>query len=420
METPTRGEVIIDGRNLSRMREGQVPHHRRKVGVVFQNHQLLFDRTVFDNVALPLLIAGTSPRETGRRVRAALDKVGLLGKEKLNPIQLSGGEQQRVGIARAVVNKPPILLADEPTGNLDPELSAEIMNLFCQFQQVGVTVLIATHDIDLVERMGNRRLILQQGQMVAGNQASDELSATRVSLMSATQQRPNSQRPGPQRKTQNSQGASEAKVAGTQVLGAWYRNHQMVAVESLAKLLAAPASSLMTWLVIAIALTLPGALFMAVDNLQQLSGHFETSGRMTVFLEQGIDEEQANAMQQQLSVLHSVSNADYVSAEEALEEFKEYSGLADALTYLDENPLPAVILVEPPLGLSKQELEGLVDKIQSFPAGRKCSGGYGLGRATVSFISLGSAFSAGGWRSISTGDRAGGRQYHSSGHRRPY
>lgn len=174
--------------------------------------------------------------------------------------------------------------------------------------------------------------------------------------MSATQQN----------RGQQSQGASDAKVAGTQVLSAWYRNHQMVAVESLAKLLAAPASSLMTWLVIAIALSLPGALFMAVDNMQQLSGHFETSGRMTVFLEQGIDEEQANAMQQQLSVLHSVSNADYVSAAEALEEFKEYSGLADALTYLDENPLPAVILVEPPLGLSKLELEDLVDKIQSY------------------------------------------------------
>lgn len=181
METPTRGDVIIDGRNLSRLREGLVPFHRRKVGVVFQNHQLLFDRSVFDNIALPLLIAGTTPRETGRRVRAALDKVGLLGKEKLNPIQLSGGEQQRVGIARAVVNKPPILLADEPTGNLDPELSAEIMDLFCQFQQVGVTVLIATHDIGLVERMGNRRLILQDGQMVEGNQppnlGSDDLSA---------------------------------------------------------------------------------------------------------------------------------------------------------------------------------------------------------------------------------------------------
>lgn len=168
MEVPTRGEVVVDGSNLSRLREGLVPYHRRKVGVVFQNHQLLFDRSVFDNVALPLLIAGTSLKETGRRVRAALDKVGLLGKEKLNPIQLSGGEQQRIGIARAVVNKPALLIADEPTGNLDPELSAEIMNLFSQFQQVGVTVLIATHDIALVERMNKRRLILQDGQMIAG------------------------------------------------------------------------------------------------------------------------------------------------------------------------------------------------------------------------------------------------------------
>ncbi len=168
MEVPTRGEVVVDGSNLSRLREGLVPYHRRKVGVVFQNHQLLFDRSVFDNVALPLLISGTSLKETGRRVRAALDKVGLLGKEKLNPIQLSGGEQQRIGIARAVVNKPALLIADEPTGNLDPELSADIMNLFSQFQQVGVTVLIATHDIALVERMNKRRLILQDGQMIAG------------------------------------------------------------------------------------------------------------------------------------------------------------------------------------------------------------------------------------------------------------
>lgn len=176
MEVPTRGEVIIDGSNLSRLREGLVPYHRRKVGVVFQNHQLLFDRTVFDNVALPLLIAGTSISETGRRVRAALDKVGLLGKEKLNPIQLSGGEQQRIGIARAVVNKPALLIADEPTGNLDPELSSEIMNLFSEFQQVGVTVLIATHDIALVEQMNKRRLILDEGRMVSGQAASREAS----------------------------------------------------------------------------------------------------------------------------------------------------------------------------------------------------------------------------------------------------
>ena len=135
--------------------------------MVFQNHQLLFDRNVFDNVALPLTIAGFSPREVGRRVRAALSKVGLSDKEKKFPVALSGGEQQRVGIARAVVNKPPLLLADEPTGNLDPELSTEVMNLFLWFNQVGVSVLIATHDLDLVKRMALRELVLRQGELVS-------------------------------------------------------------------------------------------------------------------------------------------------------------------------------------------------------------------------------------------------------------
>ena len=172
MERPTQGQLLINGKNLGRLHRSQIPYYRRNVGVVFQNHQLLFDRTVFDNVALPLLVSGYQPREVGRRVRAALDKVGLLDKEKQNPITLSGGEQQRVGIARAVVHKPRILLADEPTGNLDPELSSEIMNLFRDFGEVGVTVLIATHDIDLISRMGLRVLQLQQGRL-----ASDERPA---------------------------------------------------------------------------------------------------------------------------------------------------------------------------------------------------------------------------------------------------
>lgn len=167
MERPTQGQLLINGKNLGRLHRSQVPYYRRNVGVVFQNHQLLFDRTVFDNVALPLLVSGYQPREVGRRVRAALDKVGLLNKEKQNPITLSGGEQQRVGIARAVVHKPRILLADEPTGNLDPELSSEIMNLFRDFGEVGVTVLIATHDIDLISRMGLRVLQLQQGMLAS-------------------------------------------------------------------------------------------------------------------------------------------------------------------------------------------------------------------------------------------------------------
>jgi cell division transport system ATP-binding protein len=166
MERPSSGQVLVDNRNLNRLSSGQIPYYRRNVGVVFQNHQLLFDRSVFDNVALPLQIAGNSPNEIGRRVRAALDKVGLLDKERQNPITLSGGEQQRVGIARAVVNKPALLLADEPTGNLDPELSAEIMTLFRQFNEVGVTIMIASHDISLLRSMQKRVLGLTAGQIV--------------------------------------------------------------------------------------------------------------------------------------------------------------------------------------------------------------------------------------------------------------
>ncbi len=167
MERPTQGQVLINGQNLRGLPARKIPALRRDIGVVFQNHQLLFDRSVFDNVALPLIIAGYQPREIGRRVRAALDKVGLLNKEKQMPVTLSGGEQQRVGIARAVVNKPKILLADEPTGNLDPELSAEIMHLFEQFNQVGVTVLIASHDLNLIARLPYRMMTLRQGQIVA-------------------------------------------------------------------------------------------------------------------------------------------------------------------------------------------------------------------------------------------------------------
>ena len=168
MERATKGQVFLDNTNLNRVPRRRVADIRRQVGVVFQNHQLLFDRTVYDNVALPLIVAGYQHREIGRRVRAALSKVGLADKERQRPIMLSGGEQQRVGIARAVVNKPPVLLADEPTGNLDPALSEEIMKLFLDFNQVGVTIMIATHDLDLVRRMDKREMQLDHGRLVAG------------------------------------------------------------------------------------------------------------------------------------------------------------------------------------------------------------------------------------------------------------
>ena len=166
LERPTSGTLLINGVILSRLPNAQIPSYRRQLGVVFQNHQLLMDRSVYDNVALPLQVSGHSPKEIGRRVRAALDAVGLLEKERNRPETLSGGEQQRVGVARAVVHKPRILLADEPTGNLDPGLSAEIMALFRRFQDVGVTILIATHDINLVERIGCRTIRLQQGVVI--------------------------------------------------------------------------------------------------------------------------------------------------------------------------------------------------------------------------------------------------------------
>ena len=166
MERPSSGRVIVNGHNLDKLPSRKIPLLRREIGVVFQNHQLLFDRTVYDNVALPLMILGYQPHEIGRRVRAALDKVGLLNKEKVNPQTLSGGEQQRVGIARAVVHKPPILLADEPTGNLDPELSRDVMHLFEQFNQVGVTVLVASHDLGLIARLPHRLLTLREGELV--------------------------------------------------------------------------------------------------------------------------------------------------------------------------------------------------------------------------------------------------------------
>ncbi len=168
IERPSRGQVIVNGQNLKGLSARKTPQLRRDIGVVFQNHQLLFDRSIYDNVALPLMIAGYQHREIGRRVRAALDKVGLLQREKDMPVTLSGGEQQRVGIARAVVNKPRLLLADEPTGNLDPALSAEIMQLFEHFNQVGVTVLVASHDLALISRMQHRIMTLRGGRLITG------------------------------------------------------------------------------------------------------------------------------------------------------------------------------------------------------------------------------------------------------------
>ncbi len=165
VERPTRGQLLVDGRNIGRLTASEIPAYRRQVGMVFQDHKLLEERSAFENVALPLIIAGMPRREIDKRVRAALDQVGLLDKERQAPSTLSAGEQQRVGIARAVVAKPRLLIADEPTGNLDAELSLEIMQLFRRFNEVGVTMLIATHDLALADRFRARRVVLQRGEI---------------------------------------------------------------------------------------------------------------------------------------------------------------------------------------------------------------------------------------------------------------
>ena len=180
LERPTRGTVLVNGQNLGALKSRHLPAYRRTLGVVFQEHRLLDDRPVFDNVALPLVVAGAGTAELGKRVRAALDQVGLLGKERMLPNELSVGEQQRVGIARAVVAKPAVLIADEPTGNLDPDLSVEVMKLFKRFQDVGVTVIIATHDLHVVHEFGQRTIVLDDGEIQGRAEAPlPSMTATR-------------------------------------------------------------------------------------------------------------------------------------------------------------------------------------------------------------------------------------------------
>ncbi|MCL1056575.1 cell division ATP-binding protein FtsE [Shewanella gelidimarina] len=179
IERANGGKVSINGHDIAKLRRAQVPYLRRDIGMIFQNHHLLMEKSVFDNVALPLIIEGFSHGEIRKRVAGALDMVGLYGKERHHPIMLSGGEQQRVGIARAIVNKPPLLLADEPTGNLDPKLSMDILRLFETFNDSGTTVLIATHDLGLIARMKYRTLTLKQGRVLGAQELdqSDSLGA---------------------------------------------------------------------------------------------------------------------------------------------------------------------------------------------------------------------------------------------------
>jgi len=181
IERPTTGQIIVNGQNISRLKRAALPYFRRNIGLIFQDHKLLYDRSVFDNVLLPLHIQGLSGHDAAKRARAALDKVGLLGRERARPITLSGGEQQRLCIARAIVSRPALVLADEPMANLDDAYAREIMEMFRAFNQVGVTLVISTHNLDLIRRYGGRRITLAQGRLVETPPSATEALAESMS-----------------------------------------------------------------------------------------------------------------------------------------------------------------------------------------------------------------------------------------------
>ena len=187
LERASGGRVIVNNRNLCDTPSRFAPQVRQQIGMIFQDHKLLQNKSVFDNVSLPLLIAGLRYRDIRKRVRAALDKVGLLEKEKQSPLTLSGGEQQRVGIARAIVSRPKLLIADEPTGNLDPDLSLEVMRIFRRFNEVGVTLLIASHDIALIDQLGCRRIALENGTVQV--EEEEDVVAEYMERLEAEQER---------------------------------------------------------------------------------------------------------------------------------------------------------------------------------------------------------------------------------------
>ncbi len=273
--------------------------------MVFQDHKLLADRPVFDNVALPLAVAGTAAQEMDKRVRAALDQVGLLGRERALPQELSVGEQQRVGIARAVVSKPPLLIADEPTGNLDPDLSLEVMSLFRRFQDVGVTVMIATHDLHLVREFGQRVIVLEDGQ-VQGHQA-DTAAEHRGDPLS---------------------------------LGVSGGRHLHSFLGSLGRLARHPLATFFTLLVIGLALALPLGLRLFVTNAQAATGGFASAVDVSVYLKTDVPLAKAQQLAQAAQARHDVATVTVIPADKGLEDFRAYSGFGDALEALTDNPLP--------------------------------------------------------------------------------
>ncbi len=363
IERPSAGKILFGGHEISRLKNREVPFLRRQIGMIFQDHHLLMDRTVFDNVAIPLIIAGASYDDIRRRVSAALDKVGLLDKAKNFPIQLSGGEQQRVGIARAVVNKPAVLLADEPTGNLDDALSEGILRLFEEFNRVGVTVLMATHDIGLISRRSYRMLTLSDGHLHGGpvnkRDAINQIRqfGNRFDRFRKPQGGGDGNRTTPKRQKAAPKPASrKTNVFNEQVRYAFHG--------ALQDLKSKPLATFLTVMVIAISLTLPSVCYMVYKNVNQAASQYYPSPQITVYLDKALDDNAAAQVVGQIQAEQGVEKVNYLSREDALGEFRNWSGFGGALDMLEENPLPAVAVVIPKLDFQGTDsLNTLRDRI---------------------------------------------------------
>lgn len=364
IERPSAGKIFFSGHEISRLKSREVPFLRRQIGMIFQDHHLLMDRTVYDNVAIPLIIAGASGDDIRRRVSAALDKVGLLDKAKNFPIQLSGGEQQRVGIARAVVNKPAVLLADEPTGNLDEALSEGILRLFEEFNRVGVTVLMATHDLGLISSRPYRVLTLSDGHLHGGIRVNKRDAMNQIRQFGSKFDRLRNAAGGggggrnaPKRpKAAPNPASRKSNVFNEQVRYAWHG--------ALQDLKSTPLATFLTVMVIAISLTLPSVCYMVYKNVSSAASQYYPSPQITVYLEKTLDDDAAARVVGQLQAEQGVDKVNYLSRDEALGEFRNWSGFGGALDMLEENPLPAVAIVVPKLDFQSTEaLNTLRDRV---------------------------------------------------------
>ncbi|EJT84873.1 cell division protein FtsX [Pseudomonas putida S11] len=361
MERPTSGKLMLAGQDLGQISNSQIPFLRRQIGVVFQNHQLLFDRTVFNNIALPLQILGLSKAEVAKRVDSALERVSLADKGELFPADLSTGQQQRVGIARAIVHQPALLLADEPTGNLDPRLAAEISGGVRGHQPPGY------HGIDRQPRPGTDCAHASPHADLAARPLDRRWGGRAMS----TTRTPKVSEPGcaetgrTRNRRRKSTTTMTARISARCCMPGWKATVPAwpTACAGWASSRSAASSPA---LVMAVALSMPMGLSLLLKNVEKLGGSWQRAAQISLYLKLDAGSREGEALRDEIKGMPGVADAQYVSREQALEEFQQQSGLGEALRELPDNPLPGVVVVTP-TEVDKPALEALRQRLSELP-----------------------------------------------------